>query len=60
MSLHTDLPDGAGEKLSARAWGMLLVLCGAIFLDAMDVSMIGVALPSIRRPCGRWVRASGA
>jgi EmrB/QacA subfamily drug resistance transporter len=27
---------------------MLLVLCGAIFLDAMDVSMIGVALPSIR------------
>jgi MFS family permease len=27
---------------------MLLVLCGAIFLDAMDVSMVGVALPSIR------------
>jgi EmrB/QacA subfamily drug resistance transporter len=27
---------------------MLLVLCGAIFLDALDVSMIGVALPSIR------------
>jgi EmrB/QacA subfamily drug resistance transporter len=27
---------------------MLLVLCGALFLDAMDVSMIGVALPSIR------------
>jgi EmrB/QacA subfamily drug resistance transporter len=36
------------ERLSARAWGMLLVLCGAIFLDAMDVSMVGVALPSIR------------
>jgi EmrB/QacA subfamily drug resistance transporter len=27
---------------------MLLVLCGALFLDALDVSMIGVALPSIR------------
>jgi len=27
---------------------MLLVLCGVIFLDALDVSMIGVALPSIR------------
>jgi EmrB/QacA subfamily drug resistance transporter len=27
---------------------MLLVLCGALFLDAMDVSMIGVALPSIQ------------
>jgi EmrB/QacA subfamily drug resistance transporter len=31
---------------------MLLVLCGAIFLDAMDVSMIGVALPSIREDLG--------
>jgi MFS family permease len=25
-----------------------LVLCGALFLDALDVSMVGVALPSIR------------
>ena len=39
------LEDG---KLSRRAWGALLVLCGALFLDALDVSMIGVALPSIR------------
>jgi len=31
---------------------MLLVLCGALFLDAMDVSMIGVALPSIRSDLG--------
>jgi EmrB/QacA subfamily drug resistance transporter len=31
---------------------MLLVLCGAIFLDAMDVSMVGVALPSIRTDLG--------
>ncbi|HJU48694.1 MAG TPA: MFS transporter [Gaiellaceae bacterium] len=37
-----------GERLGTRAWGMLLVLCGALFLDAMDVSMVGVALPSIR------------
>jgi EmrB/QacA subfamily drug resistance transporter len=48
MTTHSYLPDTAAERLSARAWGMLLVLCGAIFLDAMDVSMIGVALPSIR------------
>jgi EmrB/QacA subfamily drug resistance transporter len=34
--------------MSVRTWGMLLVLCGALFLDAMDVSMIGVALPSIQ------------
>jgi EmrB/QacA subfamily drug resistance transporter len=34
--------------MSMRTWGMLLVLCGALFLDAMDVSMVGVALPSIQ------------
>src|ERR1700716_32057 len=39
--------DGTGG-LSRRAWGALLVLCGALFLDALDVSMVGVALPSIR------------
>jgi MFS family permease len=36
-------------QLSKLAWGTLLVLCGALFLDALDVSMMGVALPSIRR-----------
>ncbi|TML85199.1 MAG: MFS transporter [Actinobacteria bacterium] len=36
------------DRLSGRAWAALLVLCGALFLDALDVSMIGVALPSIR------------
>jgi EmrB/QacA subfamily drug resistance transporter len=30
-----------------RLWGALIVLCVAIFLDALDVSMVGVALPSI-------------
>jgi EmrB/QacA subfamily drug resistance transporter len=36
------------EQLSRRAWAMLFVLCGALFLDALDVSMVGVALPSIK------------
>lgn len=45
------LDDGTG-RLSRRAWGALLVLCGALFLDALDVSMIGVALPSIRAELG--------
>jgi MFS family permease len=40
--------SSSGEHLSRRAWGALLVLCGALFLDALDVSMIGVALPSIQ------------
>src|SRR6476659_9263788 len=35
-------------RLSRRAWATLLVLCGALFLDALDVSMVGVVLPSIR------------
>jgi EmrB/QacA subfamily drug resistance transporter len=42
------IPTIQSEQLSRRAWGTLLVLCGALFLDALDVSMIGVALPSIR------------
>ena len=41
------LPDSRADRLSSRAWAALLVLCGALFLDALDVSMIGVALPSI-------------
>ena len=48
MTTQTTLPASGAERLGARAWGMLLVLCGALFLDAMDVSMVGVALPSIR------------
>jgi EmrB/QacA subfamily drug resistance transporter len=44
--------DGGADRLSPRAWGALLVLCGALFLDALDVSMIGVALPSIRTDLG--------
>ena len=39
---------GGTDKLTRLAWGTLLVLCGALFLDALDVSMMGVALPSIR------------
>src|ERR1700751_5564855 len=35
-------------RLDRRAWAMLLVLCGALFLDALAVSMVGVALPSMR------------
>ncbi|WAL71021.1 MFS transporter [Kitasatospora sp. YST-16] len=34
-------------RWSPRLWGALVVLCAAMFLDALDVSMVGVALPSI-------------
>jgi len=42
------ISETGSDRLTRRAWGTLLVLCGALFLDALDVSMIGVALPSIR------------
>jgi EmrB/QacA subfamily drug resistance transporter len=45
------LDDGTG-RLTKAAWAALLVLCGALFLDAMDVSSTGVALPSIRADLG--------
>ncbi|GGS32507.1 MFS transporter [Actinokineospora fastidiosa] len=41
-----------GDRLTGRARGALLVLCGALFLDALDVSMKGVALPSIGADLG--------
>jgi len=35
-----------------QLWGILIVLGGALCLDALDVSMVGVALPSIRSALG--------
>jgi MFS family permease len=38
--------------MNARAWGVLLVLSGAIFLEGIDVAMLNVALPAIRHDLG--------
>ncbi|WNC15223.1 MFS transporter [Brevibacillus brevis] len=40
------------QDKNKTSWGVLLVLCGAIFLEGIDVSMLGVALPSIRADLG--------
>ncbi|PXX65300.1 sugar phosphate permease [Nocardia tenerifensis] len=40
------------SEMSGRAWGVLAVLCGAIFLEGLDVGMLNVALPSIRAELG--------
>ncbi|ADB52993.1 MFS transporter [Conexibacter woesei] len=40
------------QHWDARLWGALFVLCGALFLDGLDVSMVGVALPSIGADLG--------
>lgn len=37
---------------TSRAYALLAVLCGAIFLEGIDISMMGVALPSIRAELG--------
>lgn len=44
--------DGGTDRMSGRAWAVLLVLCGAIFLEGIDVAMLNVALPSIRADLG--------
>jgi EmrB/QacA subfamily drug resistance transporter len=35
------------QRWTPRLWGILAVLCAVLFLDGLDVSMVGVALPSI-------------
>ena len=42
----------SSSRWDARMWGTLIVLCGALFLDGLDISMVGVALPSIRADLG--------
>ncbi|MFD1151733.1 MFS transporter [Saccharothrix hoggarensis] len=44
--------DGGVTRMSARARALLFVLCGSIFLEGVDVSMLGVALPAIRADLG--------
>jgi EmrB/QacA subfamily drug resistance transporter len=45
-------PTAAAPRWDARTWGLLAVLCGVLFLDGLDVSMVGMALPSIRDELG--------
>jgi MFS family permease len=42
---HPDLAQR--QRWPARLWGVLAVLSLVLFLDGLDVSMVGVALPSI-------------
>jgi MFS family permease len=45
-------PAAAEPQWDARLWSILILLCGVLFLDGLDVSMVGVALPSIREDLG--------
>jgi len=48
----TPASSSAAGSWDARLWGALFVLCGVLFLDGLDVSMVGVALPSIESDLG--------
>jgi MFS family permease len=43
---------GSSPRWDTRTWALLVVLCGVLFLDGLDVSMVGVALPSIKTDLG--------
>ncbi|WP_203863268.1 MFS transporter [Planobispora rosea] len=44
--------SASSARMDGRAWGVLFVLCGAIFLEGIDVAMLNVALPLIRADMG--------
>src|SRR6202012_667917 len=48
----TRAPGDDSRHWTPRLWGILIVLGGALCLDALDVSMVGAALPSIRSALG--------
>src|SRR5579871_6872450 len=48
----TRAPGEDSRHWTPRLWGVLMVLGGALCLDALDVSMVGVALPSMRSSLG--------
>jgi MFS family permease len=51
-SLPPDPLTEATPRWPRALWATLVVLCGVLFLDGLDVSMVGVALPSIQRELG--------
>src|SRR6202167_3945507 len=50
--LRDDVLSNDDRGWTPQLWGILFVLGGALCLDALDVSMVGVALPSIRADLG--------
>src|ERR1700759_462304 len=47
-ALISDARHGDSQAWTPQLWAILIVLGGALCLDGLDVSMVGVALPSIR------------
>src|SRR2546429_8887719 len=51
-ALLSDTRHRDGQAWTPQLWAILIVLGGALCLDALDVSMVGVALPDIRSSLG--------
>jgi MFS family permease len=46
-------PSASSAPIWDRSvWGLMAILCGVLFLDGLDVSMVGMALPSIDSELG--------
>src|SRR6478672_11886449 len=52
LSMGMTSSSPAAQRWDARLWTALFLLCGVLFLDGLDVSMVGVALPSIQADLG--------
>ncbi len=52
MSVPTQTSAPALQRMTPREWALLLVLCGALFLEGIDIAMLNVAVPSIRSDLG--------
>src|SRR4051812_8030254 len=52
LILMTDATPLPAPRWNRSVWGLLAVLCGVLFLDGLDVSMVGMALPSIETDLG--------
>lgn len=48
---QTPGPD-ARERIPPRAWALLLVVCGALFLEGIDIALLAVAVPAISQDLG--------
>lgn len=44
--------EDRGDSVPPRAWAVLLVICGALFLEGIDIAMLNVAVPVIGHELG--------
>lgn len=51
MTTAPAAPSGE-RRMTPRAWGLLLVVCGALFLEGSDIAMLNVAVPAIADDVG--------